>query len=248
MRQSLRAPPPSTSTSRSTAVPVALAARSVAEVVAEAVSWEAAGQVEPRRRSRVVVTMLHSLRVSHRGTVLIDTQISQLHARTIALIAWTGGEHVRQFPIHAPVVIARLILTIEASLQEAPSAHRVWCSLVESSGDDSIDVDVRGVSGRPGSAGHQGGGGGGSAAWPSGGGGGGGAGAGLERGGPGGDGADGAIVIFQVAADEGLLDVDAIVTPGSGTWHRRADTRYLKVIAFGAGGGGAAGNCPDGAN
>ena len=63
----------------------------------------------------------------------------------------------------------------------------------------------------------------------------------MSAGGLGGEGAEGALVIFQYGQDGRMVDVDALVTPGSFTWVRPKAVEFVGVIAIGGGGGGGGG-------
>lgn len=179
------------------------------------------------------------LRILQGGTVIIDTSVSELHARSIALLAWQGGIHCSAYPGDWPVVMGRIALTIEAALQDDIAAHTAWLRLCETC-ESLLQVELHGSgSFTPEADGSFSGGAGGDACWFGGGGGGGGD--GIRIGGPGGDGAAGGLVIFMFAEDGALIDVDVYVMPGSSQWIMPAGVHRLKLFAMGGGGGGAGG-------
>jgi hypothetical protein len=173
--------------------------------------------------------------------VVIDSPISALYAKSIALLSVLLPVHIAEFPAHAPALQARLSLTIEAALQENPGCHRVWLSLCRSNDPISIELQMTGAFGVPGKGGTHwtAGGTGGGGAWPAGGGGGGGS--GYVESGFGGSGADGAIAIFRWSNDGQVVDAEVLATPGSFTWTKPDGADFFKVILFGAGGGGGGG-------
>ncbi|OXR47002.1 hypothetical protein B7C42_00119 [Nocardia cerradoensis] len=183
-------------------------------------------------------TPQYVLRVSLCGVTEIEETISEMYARIIALLALKGGEHCHANPDHLPFIAGRIALTVEAALQASISSHAVWVDLCEKCEQPlEVVLDVRPASSE--SVSEFSGGLGGSGGWFGAGGGGGGV--GLLNGGAGGEGADGALLIFQIAEDNSLLDIDAFVTTGSFLWTRRPDVDRIEVVAIGGGGGGASG-------
>jgi hypothetical protein len=180
--------------------------------------------------------MTPRLRVS-RDHVAVEAEISLLHARVIMLLASIGAEHCLQEPSHDPVVHGRLAQTIEGALQQTPSAHVVWLRLCERT-ELPIQVDVMGLDARDGASWDDGGDGG-DGAWPGGGGGGGGVSSGT-----GGSGGDGALVMFHLAEDGTLVDVEALVMSGTSTWTCPEGVVRAKLVGCGGGGGGGGGAAP----
>lgn len=135
--------------------------------------------------------------------------------------------------------MGRIAETVEASLQCRPSAHRKWTDLYSNHAPTlAVQLDVS-EAGEPTAAdAHSGGIGGNGRLFGAGGGGGG---PGLLVGGAGGFGADGAAMVFQVASDWSLIDIETFVSPGSSTHDVRPDAYALKVILIGGGGGGGLG-------
>jgi len=168
-----------------------------------------------------------------RDNSFVEAPLSPLHARVIALLSRLGAEHCSDAPDDAPVVRARLAQVIEGALQRTPTAHRAWQRLCERP-DRPIDIEIT-LSAKEGISETTGGGGGGVGAFPGGGGGGGGG------GGPGGAGGDGAMVLFLLAADDRLVDVEAFVTPGTSSWTCPEGVVRVKLVGCGGGGGGAGG-------
>jgi hypothetical protein len=181
----------------------------------------------------------YRLRVSHCGVTEIDETISKMHARIIALLALAGGTHCRDYPEHLPFIMGTIARTIEAALQHDNSSHCAWLDLCENF-EQPIQVDLATIAPPhfeptdPFSGGT-----GGSGGWFGAGGGGGGF--GMLNGGVGGPGADGAVLTLQIAEDNSLLDVDALVTPGTSELDIRPGMYEIRVIAVGGGGGGGAG-------
>jgi hypothetical protein len=167
-----------------------------------------------------------------RDETAICVEVSLLHARVIGLLATWGFDHCKKQPEHTPIVLARLVQSIEAALQETPYAHAAWCRLCQEM--TPIRVFVSDLDGRDGNSTPPGGDGGGGA-WPGGGGGGGGGGAG----GTGGSGGAGALLKFLLSADGKLVDVDALVMPGTITWTVPRDV--VKLLIYGCGGAGGGG-------
>ena len=182
--------------------------------------------------------MTHTLRVSRASHLIFESSISELYAKIIALLGWAVALHTAEVPADAPVLMGRIMLTIEDSLQENAAWHAAWMDLCAKRGATPIEVEVTGLSARPGgnAADAEVGGGGGTGAWPGGGGGGGGA--GPCGGPPGGNGADGALVIFEYSSDRRIIDVEAFVTPGASQWICPKGVELIDVIAIGGGGGG----------
>jgi hypothetical protein len=171
-----------------------------------------------------------------RHDIAVEAEISLVHARVIMLLSTIGAEHCLHEPAHAPVVHARLVQTIEGALQQTPRAHGVWLRLCERP-EHPIRIDVMGLDARDGAS-RDAGGDGGDGAWPGGGGGGGGGGA-LS--GTGGSGGEGALVIFHLAEDGTLVDVEALVMAGTSTWTCPEGVVRVKLVGCGGGGGGGGG-------
>lgn len=182
------------------------------------------------------------LRVSHCGAMEIHEAISVLHGRVIAVLALEGEMHCRDFPEHISFIMGKIALEIEAALQHRITSHSRWLNLCDNcdSEEQTIQVQLEVIP-----AAHSGttnafsGGIGGAGGLFGAGGGGGGA--GLLDGGAGGFGADGAALVFQIAHDNSLLDIDAFVTPGTFDAALRPDAHRVKVVAIGGGGGGGSG-------
>lgn len=170
--------------------------------------------------------MTHTLRVSRASHLIFESSISELYAKIIALLGWAVALHTAEVPADAPVLMGRIMLTIEDSLQENAAWHAAWMDLCAKRGATPIEVEVTGLSARPG----------GNAADAEVGGGGGGA--GPCGGPPGGNGADGALVIFEYSSDRRIIDVEAFVTPGASQWICPKGVELIDVIAIGGGGGG----------
>jgi hypothetical protein len=182
---------------------------------------------------------VHFLRVSRSGAMVLEATVTEAYAKGIVLLAWSGASHCAEFPEHAPMVLGRLYLTIEASLQATPAAHADFLRLSELAWRDGVplvvDVVRRSTSttsnGLDGGGGEDGG-------WLTSGGGGGGGGI---VGGAGGRGSPGFMAIFQLDADGCLLDVDVLTAPGTSTWQPRRGTTHAKVVGAGGSGGGGGG-------
>jgi hypothetical protein len=183
-----------------------------------------------------------ALRVSRDGIEAFGAEISELYAKSIALLGLAIRLQLSRRPADGPVLIGRLMMTIEDALQGCLTLHSDWLAMCLDPTIECLQVEVLGLSGEI--AGHQVtpvgvGGPGGRAAWPGGGGGGGGA--GQEEGGHGGDGGAGAVVLFQYSQDYRAIDVEVLVSPGSFEWVCQKDVKYVEPILIGGGGGGGAG-------
>jgi hypothetical protein len=156
----------------------------------------------------------------------------------IALLGFVVPAHIAEFPEDAPVLMARLALTIEDALQEHRQSHALWMDISSKSDDSPIEIalDIEPNSGFA-AAKPTAGGGGGVGAWPGGGGGGGGE--GLTFFGPGGEGAGGAIAVLHFSNQGKVLDIDMFVTPGLFNWVCPHGVDHIKVFAVGGGGGGS---------
>jgi hypothetical protein len=180
----------------------------------------------------------YRLQVSHCGVMEIDETISKMHARIIALLALAGGTHCRDHPEHLPFIMGTIARTIEAALQHDISSHCAWLDLCQNY-EQPIQMDLEAIPPHSESTDPFRGGTGGTGGWFGAGGGGGGF--GLLNGGAGGPGADGAVLTLQIAEDNSLLDIDALVIPGTSAVDIRPETHQIRIIAVGGGGGGGAG-------
>jgi hypothetical protein len=179
------------------------------------------------------------LRVSQDGEMRIQEVISVMHGRVITLLAVEGAKHCVEFPGHREFLMGRIALEIEAALQPKISSHSEWLALCDTAGE-VIQVELQVIWNTQGAMVDvfAGGIGGAGAMFGAGGGGGG---AGLLIGGAGGCGAAGAAILFHIAHDSSLLDIDAFVTPGKFEAAVRPDTHSIKVALVGGGGGGGSG-------
>lgn len=183
----------------------------------------------------------YRLRVSHRGDVVISTDISELHAKTIAMLVTVGINYYGGLrPQYVPYLLQVVVRTIEAALQHDASIHSTWLNLCENY-EETIQVDVEASK----SLLHSGpvdpfsGGLGGAGGWFGAGGGGGGF--GLLEGGLGGPGAPGAGFIMQVAEDDSVLDVVALVVAQTAQVPIWPDTERIEAACVGGGGSGGPG-------
>jgi hypothetical protein len=181
--------------------------------------------------------MRYELKVSRDGDLIFVAPITEMYAKIIALLGWAIPRRLSTFPQDAPILMGRMILTIEDAIQET-ELHSIWIALCAECGVAPIDVEVLGLSASAGKcfAHLDVGGGGGDGGWPAGGGGGGGG--GLTVGGPGGSGAGGALVIFQRSSFGALVDVDVLVTPGEFNWVCPMGVEYVDTILIAGGGAG----------
>lgn len=202
--------------------------------------WRGRGSGSAMKASAGEELPRYRLRVSHRGIVEIDTTISEIHTRVIALIAVAGGQHSRNHPQHLPYIMGTIARTVEEALQSNVAAHSKWVTLCDnyeeplqvnlevgasSTCSEVIDPFSGGIGGSGGLFGAGGGGGG----------------FGLFEGGAGGPGAPGAGYLFQIADDDTGVDINALVTPGTSEVRIWPSTQRIEVLAVGGGGGGGAG-------
>src|SRR5688572_10447548 len=185
--------------------------------------------------------MTFFLHVERDGTTVLRAKITEIYAKSIALLAWEMPRHLALFPQHHVPLTARLAQLIEAALQVTPIAHRSWLNAVNSELSDLLEVTLEGLGPPAATSGFAGAGGvGGAAGWPGGGGGGGGA--GQHRGGDGGPGADGAGLIFEWSNDHSVVDAEVFVTPGQYQWFRPPNFDRFAFNLIGGGGGGGRGS------
>lgn len=180
------------------------------------------------------------LRVSRGGHLVLVAPVSQMYARSLALLSKVLAEHLAEHPQHSSVLLGRVVLTIEDALQSNHEAHQAWTSLYAAGHSVPVEVDVLGLTSDSSGGEHVGvGGAGGCGAWPGGGGGGGGN--GSDTPGAGGNGADGALALLLFDKEGGIVDVDVFVTAGSSDWVCQAGIDSAKAILIGGGGGGGSG-------
>lgn len=184
--------------------------------------------------------MPYSIQVFRDGQEILSAPISELYARTLALLCMVIPHHLVDSPQDAPILLGRMVVTVEDALQTSPAAHKLWIDLYDLGHTIPVEVQIHGLSLDGADARDVNGGGcGGAGAWPGGGGGGGGN--GKEIGGVGGAGADGAAAIFQLDKQGNVIDIEALVLPGSSDWVCQAGVDRVKVILIGGGGGGGSG-------
>lgn len=184
--------------------------------------------------------MAYFLRVSQGGHLVFMASISELYARSLALLSMVLSKHLEEEPSHAPVLLGRVVLTVEDALQTNNLAHKAWTDLYATGHSVPVELEIIGLKTYAETGLGSGvGGAGGEGAWPGGGGGGGGN--GEEAGGAGGGGGGGALALLVFDEEGNIFDVEVFVTEGSSNWVCQAGMHKVKAILIGGGGGGGNG-------